>query len=819
MTPTTGPPDAALLGNIPAVLRQASRWLVWRAKPKGNGKTDKIPCSVATGAPCDEDDPANWASFTDALAYWQANREKFAGLGFALGGGFAGTDLDGCRDPETGETHPAALEIIRDLNSYSEVSPSRTGIKVFMLADLGDREGNKKKGMSWGGDVEIYWRERFFTVTGCHLKGTPPTVEPRQAELEALHCQVFGEQQPQEARPRPEPVPLDLSDSELLEAAFRASNGTEIRGLFEEPGQDGNSEGDARLAGMLSFYSGGDPATLERLMRSSKRWREKWDSPRRGETWIGRECRMALERHTGDFYAPRRSAPGPGSVPDPNERARAAGVSDQAEPEGQGAAARAEAVKVASRPATGLMRFNRTDSGNGEVIAHLYGDRLRYDEKLKRWLRWGEHLWEPATEGQLTGLAKRAARARYKGAPEGEEGDAERRWAFGSESKAKVEAALFMAKATAPIMDDGAGWDANPMLLGCPNGVVELATGTFRAGRPEDRLTLKVGVPYDPEAECPLWLQFLGDVFRGDAALQEFVWRALGYSLTGSTKEQLFFLLHGSGGNGKTKLLEVLRYVLGDFAHSAPFSLFDYSCRNQHPQALAQLEGRRFVTASEPSENCRLNEDRLKALAGGEPVTAHLMRQNDHTFENTAKVWLGVNYKPRVLDDSDGFWRKARLVPFTRRFVYPEKLEANPTLLLDPDVLPADRDIAEKLKAEATGILRWAVEGAALWATGGLREPDCVRVASEAWREEADPLGDFFASCCTIGEKCRVPAGDLYRAYCKWCDDLSMKEKERMTQTAFGRRIGARFKKDPKAFISGRQGPAYFGIGLAEEGE
>ncbi len=176
--------------------------------------------------------------------------------------------------------------------------------------------------------------------------------------------------------------------------------------------------------------------------------------------------------------------------------------------------------------------------------------------------------------------------------------------------------------------------------------------------------------------------------------------------------------------------------------------------------------------------------------------------RSPHTFENTAKVWLGVNHKPRVFDDSDGFWRKARLIPFTRQFLGDD----------------ADPDLSDKLKAEAPGILRWAVRGAVAWAKEGLAPPPSVLAASSAWREEADPLGEFLASCCITGEPYEVSAGDLHHAYCDWCDELRLKERERLSSTAFGRRMADKFTKD-RVTRAGRKMTTYFGVGLQGRSE
>ena len=766
--------------NIPEVLKDRAAWVCWRLENR-DGKPTKVPKNPRTGSNAKSNDPTTWSTFADAVAA----APSFDGVGIMFAADLCGVDLDDCRDPETGELEPWAAEVVADLDSYAEASPSGTGVHILLFSP--ELPGPRRR----KGRLEMYGpgSPRFFTVTGDHLPGTPATCNMRPEALGSFYAQHLADPVPApQGGSAASPVALDLSEADLLQVAFHAANGAKIRALFEERGRDGGSEGDAALCALLAFYSGGDAGLLERLMRASQRARPKWQSLRGGETWIARECRKAVERQ-GDYYTPSKArivaTGGETPAPDP----------------------------VAAK----LLALNCTDAGNGEVLAFLYGDRLRFNWTRERWLRWGGHLWVPATDGDLTTLAKEAARKRYVEASRADNTET-RKWAFGSESRSRVEAALHFARAEAPITDPGDGWDSDPLLLGCENGVVELGTGTFRPGRPEDKVTMKVGVAYDPEAECPRWLQFLGEVFEDDDDLLNFVWRSVGYSLTGSTKEQVFFLLHGKGSNGKTLFLNTLRHVLGDYAHSTTFSLFDYAARQDHSQNLAQLDSRRFVTASESAENCRLNEDRLKALAGSEPITARLMRENDRTFTNTVKLWLGVNHRPRVLDDSEGFWRKARLVPFSHRFALLEELEARPELHDDPHVSLADRNLTATLKAEAPGILRWAVQGAALWAVDGLHSPDCVRAASQAWREEADPLGDFFATRCVFGDACKVRAGDLFASYCQWAEEEGLKDRERMTQQAFGRRIAARFDKKQRAFVNGKTGPAYYGIGLRAEG-
>ncbi|MCE5239795.1 phage/plasmid primase, P4 family [bacterium] len=745
---------AVLLTSIPEALKQRRAWVCWRYETRG-GKQTKVPYIAQPGPlrKARSNTPDTWRPFTEAVR--QAPR--FDGIGVMLSDDLAGADLDNSLD-DGGKLKPWAEEIVRELDSYTETSPSGKGVKVFFFGEV-PPGGNRKKLLD--GELESYSRGRFFTVTGNHFAGTPPTVEERQAQLEALHRRVFGSKSTRQAA-APASGIADVSDEELLAKARQARNGDEFARLWDGGYPDDDSAGDLALCCHLAFWTGGDPLRIDRLVRQSGRMRDKWER----EDYRERTIAKARESTT-QFYTPR------GGISGGSQQARTSTGSER-----------------------DLLRFHATDAGNGELFASLFGDRLRFDWKRERWLKWGTHLWEDAAGDELIRFAKEAARARYEAASAADS-DAQRKWAFGSESKSRIEAALHLARSEPPIADAGEAWDRQPMLLGCPNGVIELGTGAFRRGSREDYLTQSVSVPYTGGAECPRWRQFVREVFDDDGDLVRFVWRAVGYSLTGSTKEQCFFLLHGKGANGKSVFLSILRYVLGDYAHNASFQLFDYASRNDHTQSLALLELRRFVTASEAAENARLNEDRLKALAGSDPITARLMRENDRTFENMAKVWLGVNHRPRVLDETDGFWRKARLIPFNRQFLGDD----------------ADRNLSDKLKAEAAGILRWAVQGATEWAREGLTPPATVLAASTAWREEADPLGEFLASCCAVEPTCQASAGDLYREYSEWCDELRANERERLSSTAFGRRMADRFSKQ-RVTKAGRKMTVYSGVGL-----
>jgi len=442
------------------------------------------------------------------------------------------------------------------------------------------------------------------------------------------------------------------------------------------------------------------------------------------------------------------------------------------------------------------LTFPRTDSGNAELFASLYGHRLRYDHRRNRWLLWAAHWWKPDVDEEVLRLAKQATRWRYRTAPDlfddPDELKAEAKWAISSESRMRLDAVLALAKAEPPIADSGEGWDADPWLLGVTNGVVDLRTGALREGRPESRITMHSPIPYDPEAQCPRWLTFLKEVFGDDDELIDFIWRACAYSLTGLTNVECHFFCWGSGCNGKGTFHRVQREVMGDYAANTPFSTLEMSSRNSIPNDLAALYGKRLVTASELNEAVRLNEARMKMLAGQDPVTARFLHGEFFTFVPNAKFWLAVNHKPMVNDDSTGFWRKIRLIPFTQCF------EGR-----------ADRNLKDALRAEYPGILAWMVDGCLEWQRRGLEPPQSVRAATERYRAESDPVADFLRDRCATDPQLTARAGELYIAYQSWAIKQGLKEREQLTATRFGRLMGQRFPKD-----SDRDGTFYQGVAL-----
>jgi putative DNA primase/helicase len=438
-----------------------------------------------------------------------------------------------------------------------------------------------------------------------------------------------------------------------------------------------------------------------------------------------------------------------------------------------------------------------TDTSNAELLANLFGQKLRYDHKKRRWLLWKGHRWEPDQDGHISRLAMDAARVRYASAELVNDLRERKRiadWAIGSESRMRLDACISIARNIRPIADNGEGWDMETMLLGVSNGVLDLTTGKIKNGCQDDGITMTTGVDFDPSARCPRWEQFLVEVF-GEDGLIDWIQRSLGYSITGNTSEQCVFIGHGSGANGKTKFYEAIKNTLGNYSYSAPFPTFELHQRAGIPNDLAALEFKRFVTSSETNDNTRLNESRIKAISGGDPITARYLHAEYFTFNAHLKLWLFVNHKPKVADDSHGFWRRVRLIPFTRQFSGEND----------------DKELGEKLRAEAPGILAWLVRGCLEWQKRRLEPlPECVKTATETYKAESDDLIDFVNERCIDSVGCKTKASDLYRAYVNWAISQGFRDKEILTANAFGRRMADKYRREKS-----REGTYYQGITLS----
>lgn len=371
-----------------------------------------------------------------------------------------------------------------------------------------------------------------------------------------------------------------------------------------------------------------------------------------------------------------------------------------------------------------------TDLWNAERFAEKYGDRVRWCDQLGGWHVWNGGAWRRVDETAIMALAKEFTKDIYRQASA--TGDKRlKAHAIKSESAGKLKATCELAKSEPGVAMDSGAVDRNNHLLNCANGTLDLNTGAMRPADRGDLITKQLAVNYDPAATCPAWLQFLSDIFQGDGELIDYVQRVAGYSLSGYTTEQKFFLCVGNGRNGKSTFLKHLMYLLApDYACATPAQTMLESDGNTL-HAIASLKGSRLVVLNEFDEGKTLSSAQVKNLTGGEPVVARHLYHEQFVYTPTYKFWLTTNFKPRIKDTSLGIWRRLVVIPFDYT-VPPEKVDAR---------------LDDKLAAEYAGIFAWAVAGYAKWRAAGLPDLERLRLVAGEYQQDSDLIGQFLADC------------------------------------------------------------------------
>jgi putative DNA primase/helicase len=404
-----------------------------------------------------------------------------------------------------------------------------------------------------------------------------------------------------------------------------------------------------------------------------------------------------------------------------------------------------------------LQSFQDTDAGNADAFELLHGERFRYDHTKGKWFVWNDRYWAEDKDGEASRAALETARERLSAAALiVHDKDREKRinWALGSESVYRRKATLISAQTIRTFATTTEKYDGDNFLLTVGNGTLNLSTGKLREARREDLITRATDVPYNPSATAPRWEQFLNEVFSSDSEIIEYVQRAVGYSLTGDTREQCFFLLCGSGANGKTTFLETIVKLLGTHASTAAFSAFLVQHNQGSPRNdLAALCGARFVKAAEAEHKASLDEAIMKQLTGEDTISVRFLFREVFEYRPQFKIWLATNHKPAIWETSDAIWRRIKLIEFNRQFAG----------------LRADVALRRKLEAELPGILAWAVRGCLAWQKYGLREPQRISRATLGYRQESDQVGRFFKDRCDLQRDRQTPAKQLYDDYVLWC--------------------------------------------------
>ena len=499
------------------------------------------------------------------------------------------------------------------------------------------------------------------------------------------------------------------------------------------------------------------------------------------------------------------------AVPPKNLRAIAEDIEERYEPE---IPAPAEPTVEPQEIRPDLTGYLSNDYGNTGRLIALYGRDIRYCHAFKKWLVWDGRRWSTDETDQARKLAKLAMLEAFTQAVRKQKGKDAERFALGSLDCKRITSALSMAQCELPIAP--AELDTQPFLLNCLNGTIDLRTGHLQEHQREDFLTKLVRFNYRPQGGCPTFMRFLERIMGGgpDAPereleragrLIEYLQKAVGYSLTGTTSEKVVFMPYGPGNNGKTTLLSTFLKILEEYAVLLQIDTLMVRQESNNTQAdLADLRGARFVMTSETEEGQRLAEGKLKRITQGMGrIKAVRKYENPIEFQESHKLWMDANHRPVVRGTDNAIWNRLHPIPFG-------------VIISDEEI---DRELPGKLMAEAEGILAWAVAGAIRWFKDGLGRPPEVEKERLAWRGNMDQVGRFIEERCTLDDLAQVRNPDdlaqvrgreLYAAYRKWCEESG---ERTIRENEFSQRIVERGPTKKRT----NKGAVYSGIGLTSD--
>ncbi|QQG36838.1 MAG: hypothetical protein HYS17_03440 [Micavibrio aeruginosavorus] len=452
-----------------------------------------------------------------------------------------------------------------------------------------------------------------------------------------------------------------------------------------------------------------------------------------------------------------------------------------------------------------LSKIERNDFGNGQRLVARYGHDLISVPKAgwygwtgQRWsLQIGAamaHKYSQRISRDLRGevIAAMAAGPKDDEPPKDFMARIKAHYKFSFDSGNTTRISAIMREAEPHLQKEIDAFDTHHFLLNLKNGTLNLKAefnddedfdGIVLEEHQRKNLITKVArVSYDRDAQAPVFNKFIREVMPDDE-VRLFLQRFFGYCLTGDTGKQVIVMLWGEGSNGKSTLMDLFTWMLGDYATVTPFASLLHTDQRRGSEAspdLARLPGARLVSAAEPESGARFAESMLKQLTGSEIMTVRHLHKDFFEFKPQFKLCLSFNNKPYIRGQDEGIWRRILLVPFTQRFVDEDQLGKF------PGALPKIENLDKKLKAEAPGILNWLLDGYRMWAESGLKIPDKVRAATTEYRHESNPVHQFLDAWCEMKAGATIPAARLYDAYKLWCKDAAL---DPLNQNKFGRRM------------------------------
>lgn len=713
---------ATSLNNIPQIMRDRPNWVA--------RQTDKIPVNVKTGKSASSTNPDNWATFADTCKYIDSHYGKVIGAGFVLTlqAGIVGIDIDHCLC-DGNIIDSDVQELVSKVHSYMETSPSGDGLHIYVKGSWHKDTGSKMK-ISDTIALEVYPSKRYFTITGQKYAGSADDVTEQQELLDYIWEKYFLQKLNTDfegnnsyANISLEKLPENI-ESELLANAY-------FKSLWdgERPKEDESSDDMALTCQLVKLLP--DDNTIKAVFLQSPHFASK--DQKHKDKIVRRQ----------DYFA-RTLA-----------QARKFIEENQAVPDD-----------------LSLLEPLNNDDGNAERLIMLYGSQIKYSN-YGEWYAFADGYWQKGAETRIRRYCLDTSKRYLVAARQiGDEKLVKAAVGLGNEAKRKS----MIAAAEIQVGIDHNEFNTHSYLLPVNNGIVNLQEGTLLDNSPSYNMTFKVQADYNPDAPEPKrFCQFLREICCGDEALEKYLLRILGYCVTGETKEQKLWLLHGSGSNGKSVLVQLLERILGaDLVGTLSQDALLKRKNSETNPSLVQVKDVRIALVNESNKQDQLDAALVKTLSGGDSVKIRTLYKEHISLRPRFKMLFITNHLPNIDWSDKAMERRIKVIPFNGVFTGDK---------CDPDLL-------NKLLSEKEGILSMLVKAAKEWYAYGLGdEPPCVLEALVCVKRE-DSVYAFIADEVDItgSEDDMESASNLYARYDKYCFENGF---EPDSTTAFGLRLAS----------------------------
>lgn len=727
--------------NIPQELKFNALWCCWKKTEKG-----KIPYDVKFKTLAKSNDRHTFYNFKTILNHVQEylrfdeNGKQVGGIGLGIFEGYSAIDIDHCID-ENGKISDMAQEIIDYCQSYTEKSPSKTGIRIIFKSDLKDFDKKKWYINNSKIGLEVYIEgatNKFVTITGdvlypCEIVNVDITY-------------ILNKYMLKKQRQTPQVESINYINNTDIEVFLNKDKKLNELWYSRASGFGGNeSNTDLALCTKLAFYCNRDFEQIATAFENSPYFQSKDEQHK--EKWLVRQdykintINTAIESCT--------------AVYNPNYSVQTGG----------------KYQKV----------YSLTDTGNSHRFVDKFSDDIRYNVDNNAWMIWNGKYWQFDVFKNIKNYAELMTEEMKIEAFSLTDLEQQKEILKNVNrlySSSGKEAMLKEAQHLDNIPVGNDSFDKDDFLFNCANGVIDLKTGNLLKHSKSMLLNKYSDVEYTNETPTR-FLEFLNEILNHDADVIDYMQKLFGYAMTGSTKEQKMWMFVGDGSNGKSLLLQIISEVLGDYAASTtPELLLDEKTQAQNFSALARLKGKRTVITSETKLGDKLNEKMVKTMTGGnDKLTARFLYANEFEFYPKMKIFMATNYDPVIRGVDNGIWRRIVKIKFDRIFTEDEQ----------------DVDLIDKLRLEKSGILNWMVQGCLKWqADKRLKEPDAIKNNTKEYRTDMDIVQRWLDERCTINVNAKEKASILYGDFKTYLNNTG---EYPMTMTMFGRNFGKKFKK------------------------